>query len=61
MMDHRQVQQLEDVVKTYHNQQLRAHSSGQQGLGNDGHQPLPPQVVMNTMDVTSHPHNEDMD
>ena len=51
-MDHRQLQQLEEMVKSLQNQKLHAHSSGQGGLGNDGHQPLTQAVVLNTLDAT---------
>jgi hypothetical protein len=40
------------VVKTLQNQKLYAHAPPTQGLGNDGHQPLTPAVVLSTIDGT---------
>ena len=55
VMGHKQIQQMEELLKVYNTQKLHAHASGQQGLGNDGHQPLTTAVVLNTMEASSQP------
>jgi len=49
MLDQRQIQQLEDMVKSMKQQQFNSHTNGQSGLGNDGHQPLNSSVVLDEM------------
>jgi hypothetical protein len=46
------MQQLDDVTRTMHQQQSQVpNQPRQQGLGNDGYQPLHPSAVLNTIEA----------
>ena len=50
--DPRYMQQLDDVTRTMHQQQSQVpNQPRQQGLGNDGYQPLHPSAVLNTIEA----------
>jgi len=53
-LDQRQIQQLEEMLKSIKHQQYTGHVNGQStGLGNDGHQPLNSSVVLDIMEVSN--------
>jgi len=51
MVGHQQILQMEEAAKAQYQQKLQAHSGNQQGLGNDGYQPLSSSVVLSTLEA----------